>query len=107
MGDYTLTFRLEKFWNREAPEYGSAIVMATGGDEFLVAGSGVTLYFSAKAPGIPKRIVGLGSVEDGSFSSGKWVPGRRLNGDEILSGKGVRFRPDAYGFERITLYTYE
>jgi beta-galactosidase GanA len=107
LGDYAITFKLEKFWNREAPDYGSAIVMETGHDEFLIAANGVTVYFSPKSPGTDKKIVGLGTVEEGSFADGKWVPGRHLNGDEILSGKGLRFRPDGYSMERVKLYTYE
>jgi len=73
----------------------------------LIVGNGATVYFSPKSPGADKKIVGLGSVEEGSFAKGTWVPGRRLNGDEILSGKGLRFHPDGYSMERVKLYTYE
>ena len=45
-------------------------------------------------------------AEDGVFVDGRWQPGRRLNGDEILSGKGLRLRGDYYMIQRVKLYRY-
>jgi hypothetical protein len=63
--------------------------------------------------------VGLLSVEEGAFKDGKWIPGRRLNGDEVqlrydLSvaaaenqpGTGLRFPAGAPGIQRVKLYRY-
>jgi hypothetical protein len=51
--------------------------------------------------------VGIGAVDEGTFEDGKWVPGRRLNGDENDQGKGWRFDPRHLSTEKVTLYRYE
>jgi hypothetical protein len=50
--------------------------------------------------------VGLGEVDEGTFVKGRWVPGRRLNGDETPEWKSLRFPTDRYGIQRVSLYTY-
>jgi hypothetical protein len=76
-------------------------MIATGHDEFIVAGMGLTVAFSA-----PGGEVGLDSVEEGTYVDDRWVPGRRLNGDEIESGKGVVLPSDRYSVQRVKLYRY-
>jgi hypothetical protein len=56
-----------------------ALVIAEGEDQFLLVGQGVGLDFSRGAD-----VVEIDSVEEGRFESGRWVPGRALNGDERL-----------------------
>lgn len=82
----------------------AGIVIATGKDEFLVAGKGLTILFS-ESPAGPLN-VGLATVDEGTFVQGRWTPGRRLNGDEILSGKGLRFPGDSYSIQKVKLYRY-
>ncbi len=97
--------------------YGSAIIISTGPDEFVVAGSGVLLTFSPNTPGPP--LAGLGTVEEGKFVDGRWVPGRRLAGDDTSEGDGLmlrwppgswappsRQRKSADPIQRVTLYRY-
>ena len=56
-----------------------------GPDECLAAGSGpVEVTFSPNTPGAP--IAGILSIDEGTYVDGRWVPGRRLNGDE--NGQG-------------------
>jgi hypothetical protein len=55
------------------------LVIAEAPDEFLLIGQGVGLDFSFGA-----GVVEIDSVEEGRFESGRWVPGRALNGDERL-----------------------
>ncbi len=78
-----------------------------GPDEYLVAGSGgVNVSFSPNSPGPP--IAGIAYVEEGTFTNGRWVAGRRLNGDENSQGKTVRI--GAMGnngpIQRVKLYRY-
>jgi hypothetical protein len=51
--------------------------------------------------------VGLGTVDEGVYDGGRWVPGRRLNGDETPEWKALRFRDDNYSIQRVKLYRYK
>lgn len=57
------------------------LVIAEAADQFLLVGQGVSLDFTSAAGGVE---VEVDSVEEGRFASGRWVPGRVLNGDERL-----------------------
>jgi len=97
--------------------FASAIFIASGPDEYYVAGSGVILTFSPATPGPP--LAGLATVEEGSFVNGRWVPGRLMAGDSTDEGQSIRIpwapgswvpvyrqrsSPDA--IQRVTLYRY-
>ena len=58
----------------------AGIFIAAGPDEFYAAGNGVTVNFTPNTPGPP--LAGLATVEEGSFVNGRWVPVRRLAGDD-------------------------
>jgi hypothetical protein len=95
----------------EPPLPAAAIFIATGPDEFFAAGSGVTVTFSPNTPGPP--LAGLATVEEGAFVNGRWVPGRRLNGDDsdegnflMLDRSGCCWPPAAKSIQRFTLYRY-
>jgi hypothetical protein len=81
----------------------AAIFIAVGPDEYFVAGSGMTVKFSPNTPG--PALAGFGTVEEGSFVNGLWVPGRQLAGDETEQGVSLTFRNQ--GIQHITLYRYE
>jgi len=98
--------------------FASAIFIAAGPDAAYVAGSGVILTFSPNTPGPP--LAGLATVEEGSFTNGRWVPGRLLAGDSTEEGESIRLlwapgswvpvyrqraSPDA--IQRVTLYRYQ
>ena len=100
-----------------APPLAAAIFIATGPDEYFAAGSGVKVTFSPNTPGPP--LAGLGTVEEGTFVNGRWVPGRLLAGDSTEEGESIRIpwapgswvpvyrqrsSPDA--IQRVTLYRY-
>ena len=105
LGGYALEVSFARSWStRQDPDYAGAIVIATGTDEFLVAGAGVMINFSAATSGPPAT--GLASVEEGVFANGRWTPGRRLNGDEIRSGEGVRLAGAQYQVQRVKLYRF-
>ena len=46
-------------------------------------------------------------LDEGTFEDGKWLPGRRLNGDENDQGGYWRFDPRKVSTEKVKLYRYE
>ncbi len=80
----------------------AAIFIAAGPDEYFVAGSGVSIKFSPNTPG--PELDGLATVEDGNFVDGRWVPGRRLAGDDTGQGANISLR--SRGIQHVTLYRY-
>jgi hypothetical protein len=79
-----------------------ALFIATGPDEYFVVGSGVKATFSSNTPGTP--LAGLGTVEEGTFVNGRWVPGRLLAGDDTEQGDYLFLRN--MGILRVTVYRY-
>jgi hypothetical protein len=104
VGDYTLNLGIARHYSFPTPEYPAGIFIQTGPDEYLVAGRGLTITFTPNTPGDAN--VSVATAEDGVFVNGRWVAGRRLNGDETLSGKGLRLRGDYYMVQRVKLYRY-
>ena len=95
----------------DPPPPAAAILIQTGPDEYFAAGMGVTVRFSPNTPGPPRA--GLGTVEEGVFVNGRWVPGRRLNGDDsdegnflMLDRSGCCWAPGTKSIQRFTLYRY-
>jgi hypothetical protein len=94
------------------PPPAAAIFIATGPDEFYAAGTDVAVMFSPNTPG-PER-AGIGTVEEGKFVDGRWVPSRQIAGDETGEGQNLSLRShpvdritDSYvGIQHFTLYRY-
>jgi beta-galactosidase GanA len=99
------------------PERGYGLILATAPDEFLVAGRDLQIAFSTHPRS--DETVALASVEEGTFKDGKWVPGRRLNGDEITlsinvpalvaahqTGTGLRFPSGPPTIIRVKLFRF-
>jgi hypothetical protein len=87
-----------------APPLAAAMFIATGPDEYFAAGSGVKVTFSPNTPGPP--LAGLGTVEEGTFVNGRWVPGMRLAGDDTGQGADLFEVQRHLGIQRFTLYRY-
>lgn len=96
----------------------AAIFIQTGPEEFYAAGTGVNVRFIPDTPG--PRLASLATVEEGVFVNGRWVPGRRMAGDDTGSRSLVLprlhdepvehpalFGPSQKGIERVTLYRFE
>jgi beta-galactosidase GanA len=79
------------------------LVIATAPDELLFAGIGVTVSF---APLGAQELVGLISVEEGTFEGGQWRHVRWLNGDQTHQGRHVRLEPGRFAIQRVRLYRY-
>ncbi len=104
LNGYRLDVTLDQIFETEA-QTGYGLVIGVGPDEFLGAGSGFRIAFSLKKAG-PAH-VGIGSVEEGTFSGDVWIPGRRLNGDEDDQGRCWRFIPKRIHIEKAVVYRYE
>jgi hypothetical protein len=86
------------------PQTPHGIFIATGPDEFYMAGNGLTIVFSPSTPGPP--IAGLATVEEGKFADGRWIRGRTLAGDDTGQGNSVSLRGQGPGILRVVLYRY-
>jgi beta-galactosidase GanA len=104
LGDYQLQISVDEIFGYKA-DSGYGLVMAVGPNEFVGAGSGFSVTFRPKTLG--PALVGVGSVDEGTYRDGKWIPGRRLNGDEDDQGQKWRFSPQGLNIERCTVYRYE
>ncbi|MBS1701728.1 MAG: DUF5597 domain-containing protein [Armatimonadetes bacterium] len=83
---------------------GSAMILQTGTDEFLVIGKGVVVTF---APSDGQGKVGIDSVQEGTFDDqGQWVGGRWLNGDETHQGRHIHLYDGSWKVQRVKLYRY-
>jgi hypothetical protein len=119
LGSYTLKFELRR--SRRVPtegaDLGYAIVVWTGPDEYVVAGLDAEVTF---APHTSGEIAGLLAVEEGTYVNGRWIAGRRLNGDEVQlrydlsvaaesnqSGAGLRFPAGGPTIQRVKLHRYQ
>lgn len=104
MSGYTLHVSLDQNYNSQSGS-GFGLIMATGPDEFLGAGKGFRVSFVPRSTSGPH--VGIASIDQGSFVDGKWIPGRRLNGDEDEQGQSWRFDSRRISTEKLKLYHYE
>jgi len=71
------------------------IVLQAAPDMFYAIGSGLAVQF-ARNPDTDDRIAGIASIEEGSYSDGRWAAKRRLNGDQ--SNQGRELLMDSPGF---------
>ena len=85
------------------PPPSGGLVLATGPDELVVAGTAVTITFAASVPG--KR-AGILSAEEGRFVEGRWENIRWLGGDQTHQGRHVRLEPGRFSIQRVKLYLY-
>lgn len=102
MQGYTVHVTLDEVFGMHADE-GYGLILSEGKDQFLGLGKGFRVAFIPRSG--PQ--VGIASIDEGQMLDGKWVPGRRLNGDENDQGKGWRFDPRHLNLERVTLYRYQ
>jgi hypothetical protein len=90
LGNYTFNFAMGRLRQPpplpapgaapQPPSPAYAIVISTGPDGYVILGSGVQATFNGPGP----SAAAVGKLEEGSYVEGRWVPGRRLNGDDIM-----------------------
>jgi len=104
LGDFTLHVRFVDPWTpreRQAITGHGGLILQLGPEEYLVAGQGLTVTFSAD-----EGIVGIESIREGVYENGEWRPGRLLNGDQSHQGRHLRLPPREFGVQRVRLYRY-
>ena len=88
--------------------------MAAGDWKQITAGTkspGRFLFRGEKAPlftlaANESESVELGTAEEGVCRNSRWVPGRRLNGNEAPEWKALSFRSDNYSIQHVKLCRY-
>jgi beta-galactosidase GanA len=85
------------------PPPSGGLVLATGPDELVIAGTAVTITFGSTAAGTR---VGIQSAEEGRFVAGRFENVRWLSGDETHQGRHVRLEPGRFSLQRVRLYSY-
>jgi beta-galactosidase GanA len=118
LGGYKLTIKrhAERRSGVVVPS-GYALILATGPDEFLVAGSDIEITFASDKA--DNMVVGLADVEEGTFANRVWKPGRNLSGDEIMisydqaamaaqsqTGSGLIFAGQTPTLQKVRLYRF-
>ena len=104
LGDYILNITFDRPSTQNPNVLSGGLVLSLGADEYLFAGTGLTITFETEKPGDP--IVGLLSVDEGRYQNEQWIQGRRLNGDQTHQGRHVRLPPGRFGIQRVKLYRY-
>lgn len=106
LGDHVFTVGFIDPWTAataQVPAEHGGMILWMGGDDYLVAGTGITVTV---APAKGGGRSGLEQVDEGRFEDGRFVALRRLNGDQTHQGRHVRLPPDAIGVQRVRLYRY-
>ena len=108
IGDYRFTIAYADIqrpaMTPETAGYGGLIIQ-TGPEDYLVAGQGITVTFEAIGAG--PSLVGIDRAEEGVFdATGRWVPGRVLNGDQTHQGRRLMLAPGRWQIQKVRLYRY-
>ena len=104
LGNHTLYVTFDRPTAQNTSVLSGGLVIAIAPDEYVFAGTGLTVTFEAAGGGDP--IVGLLSVDEGKYVNGQWVVTRRLNGDQTHQGRHLRVPAGKFGIQRIKLYRY-
>jgi hypothetical protein len=86
-----------------SPLPSGGLVLATAPDEFMIAGTGVTVTFAPTEKG---KLAGILSAEEGRLVEGRWENIRWLGGDETHQGRHMRLEPGRFSIQRVRLYPY-
>lgn len=119
MNGYKLDIKIKT--NRNGSETHPAaygIIISKGPNEFIVAGADIQINFYPVTAG--PAYVGYSVLDEGKYVNGKWVAGRRLNGDDIMldyhiaqeaaakrTGSVVRTLGDTPQILKLKLYRFE
>lgn len=101
--DYTLG------WSPDAskPDWpmSGAIIIQTDENDFIIAGTGIVITFSVyEASNISTGIL---QADEGIYKNDKWIPGRRMNGDQIHQGRHIRIPVGEWNIQKVKLYQYK
>ena len=104
LGDYQLTAIFESSGSGSSQRTGGGLVIELAADEFIIAGSGLTVTFAPIGPGAPTA--GILRAQEGRYENGRWVGGRWLNGDQTHQGRHIRLEASGFSVQRVKLYRY-
>jgi beta-galactosidase GanA len=104
LGDYTIEARFREGRGPGAADAVTGLFIQLGPDDYVIVGRSMGVYFETAND--PAQSVGLAVVEEGQYVDGRWVPGRRLNGDETPEWRALAFGGDRYTIQKIKLYRY-
>jgi hypothetical protein len=119
LGDYKFLVELNRGWRHDQDtKEGYCFILSLSADEFIIYGKNVLISFSPATEG--PAIAAIARVDEGKYENGQWIPGRRLNGDDIAldidlakkalenkTGTGLIFGSRNEKFQRVKLYRYE
>jgi beta-galactosidase GanA len=107
LGGYLFEASLARTWpaRTRATDDGAMLVIETAPDEFLVAGSGLSVAI-IRDPDTDGRVSGIASVEQVALQNGQWNTERRLNGDQSNQGRTLQMDAHEMRIYRVKLYSY-
>jgi hypothetical protein len=82
---------------------GAALLLQLDEHEFVAVGQNLIFTFDPLTPGL--RTAAIVNLDVGVYRNGRWVQGRRLNGDETYAGTGVLL-PGALTVQRFRLFAH-
>ena len=88
----------------EIPGAHGGLILQTGPDEFIVAGTGLFITFGSNSAADP--IAGIERIEEGHFVDGAWKRDRVLNGDDNNQGRNLCLPAGQFVIRRVRLYRH-
>lgn len=85
------------------PPPSGGLVIATGPDEFVFAGTGLVITFESLES---NQTAGILSAEEGRYVDGAWKNTLWLSGDQTHQGRHIRLEPGRFSLQRVKLYRY-
>lgn len=106
LSGYLFTATLARSWPARnlLQDDGAMLLLQTAPDEFLIAGTSLSLTVSAD-PDLREGVAGITSVEEGSRANGEWATARHLNGDQTNQGRTIMLPGHHFALLRVKLYS--
>jgi beta-galactosidase GanA len=111
LGNYGLTVSHDYAlgWSPEAknPDWpmSGAIIIQENENDFIIAGTGVVVTFTVN--NTDNKSAGILQAEEGIYKDRKWIPGRRMNGDQDHQGRHIRIPVGDWNIQKVKLYQYK
>ena len=111
LGNYKLTVSHDYTlgWSPEAKKadwpMSGAIIIQEGDNDFIIAGTGIVVTFAVNNAN--NVSAGILKADEGKYVDGKWIAGRRMNGDQDHQGRHIRIPVGEWNIQKVTLYQYK
>jgi beta-galactosidase GanA len=109
LGGYLFDAALSRTWPARtlATDDGAMIAIQLKPNEFLIAGSGLTISFS-RDPDTDNNVSGIASIEEVSRdANGGWITQQWLNGDQSNQGRQLAMDPHRMRIYHVKLYAVD